>query len=152
MAEERTFSQADVDEIVRARLTRERSKYPTEEEMKAYHDWVSKHEAADSDLQKRTKERDQLQEQLDAANKELEASKHNAYIASKGLTGDKAEFIAFKAGKMVDDKTTFEAAVDELTKDKGPEFDWSGPAGGGDHKPAGINETMNKLIRGAYEG
>ena len=44
--------------------------------------------------------------------------KRDKYVLSKGLTGDDAEFIAFKALKMVDDKTTFEQAVDKLTENR----------------------------------
>lgn len=40
---------------------------------------------------------------LSTTQAELEAIKRSYYVASKGLTGDDAEFIAFKAGKMVDD-------------------------------------------------
>ena len=67
------------------------------------------------------------------------------------LTGEEAEFIAFKAGKMVDDKTTFEQAVDALTADrKKTSFDWTAPVGGGKTK-TGENDVMNALIRGALK-
>lgn len=62
-------------------------------------------------LRAKTTEAETATSTLSAAQAELEALKRNYYIASKGLTGDEAEFIAFKAGKMVDDKTTFEQAV-----------------------------------------
>ena len=52
---------------------------------------------------------------------------------------------------MVDDKTTFEQAVDALTADrKKTTFDWTAPLGGG--KPqTGENDVMNALIRGALK-
>ncbi len=72
-------------------------------------------------------------------------------MLSKGLTGDDAEFIAFKALKMVDDKTTFEQAVDKLTESRQKvKFDWTAPAGGGE-KPNATNAAMNSLIRGALK-
>lgn len=86
---------------------------------------------------------------FDAKATEAEAIKRSYYVASKGLTGDDAEFIAFKAGKMVDDKTTFEQAVDALTADrKKTTFDWTAPLGGGQKKETDI---MNALIRGALK-
>lgn len=86
---------------------------------------------------------------LSTTQAELEAIKRSYYVASKGLTGDDAEFIAFKAGKMVDDKTTFEQAVDALTADrKKTTFDWTAPLGGGQKKETDI---MNALIRGALK-
>ena len=78
----------------------------------------------------------------------MEALKRSYYVASKGLTGEEAEFIAFKAAKMVDDKTTFEQAVDALTADrKKTTFDWTAPVGGGSQKDS-VNDAMNALIRG----
>ena len=72
-------------------------------------------------------------------------------MLSKGLTGDDAEFIAFKALRMVDDKTTFEQAVDKLTENRQKvKFDWTAPAGSGD-KPNANNAAMNSLIRGALK-
>ena len=52
---------------------------------------------------------------------------------------------------MVDDKTTFEQAVDKLTENRQKvKFDWTAPAGGGD-KPNATNAAMNSLIRGALK-
>lgn len=88
---------------------------------------------------------------LTTAQAELETLKRSNYLASKGLAGEEAEFIAFKAGKMVDDKTTFEQAVDTLTADrKKTTFDWTAQLGG-DDKKHGANDAMNALIRGAFK-
>lgn len=88
---------------------------------------------------------------MTTAQAELETLKRSNYLASKGLAGEEAEFIAFKAGKMVDDKTTFEQAVDTLTADrKKTTFDWTAPLGG-DDKKHGANDAMNALIRGAFK-
>lgn len=77
--------------------------------------------------------------------------KRELYVLKKGLTGEEAEFIAFKAGKMVDEKTTFEQAVDSLTADRQKiTFDWTAPVGGGSSK-TGENDLMNALIRGALK-
>ena len=88
---------------------------------------------------------------LSTTQAELESLKRSYYVASKGLTGEEAEFITYKAGKMVDDKTTFEQAVDALTADrKKTTFDWTAPVGGGKSK-TGENDVMNALIRGALK-
>ena len=92
-----------------------------------------------------------LEEELNKSKTELGKLKQEKYVLSKGLTGEEAEFIAFKAGKMVDDKTTFEQAVDALTADrKKTSFDWTAPVGGGTQK-TGENDVMNALIRGALK-
>lgn len=102
-------------------------------------------------LKAKTTEAETATVALTAAQSELETLKRSNYLASKGLTGDEAEFIAFKAGKMVDDKTTFEQAVDALTADrKKTTFDWTAPLGG-DGKKHNANDEMNALIRGAFK-
>lgn len=64
---ERTFTQAELDAIVRDRLQRERSKYADYE---AYKEKAEKFDAAEeaqkSELQKATERADSLQKQLDA--------------------------------------------------------------------------------------
>lgn len=102
-------------------------------------------------LKTKTTEAETATGTLSATQSELESLKRSYYVASKGLTGEEAEFITYKAGKMVDDKTTFEQAVDALTADrKKATFDWTAPVGGGKPK-AGENDVMNALIRGALK-
>lgn len=99
-------------------------------------------------LKTKTTEAETAASTLSTTQAELEALKRSYYVASKGLTGEEAEFIAFKAAKMVDDKTTFEQAVDALTADrKKTTFDWTAPVGGGSQKDS-VNDAMNALIRG----
>ena len=92
----------------------------------------------------------QSKEALTNVEAERDHLKQSLYLAQKGLTGEEAEFIAFKAGKMVDDKTTFEQAVDSLTAErKQTTFDWTASVGGTGN--TGTNSEMNALIRGAFK-
>lgn len=101
-------------------------------------------------LRNKTTDAETAASALATAQAELESLKRGSYVASKGLTGDEAEFIAFKAGKMVSDKMTFEQAVDALTADKkNPAFDWTAPVGGSNN--AGTSHEMNALIRSAFK-
>lgn len=147
----KTFTQADVDKLIQYRLERERKKYPSEEEITAYRTWKDGQQTEQERQAKRDKELADSKSALSAAQSELEQVKRDKYVLSKGLTGDDAEFIAFKALKMVDDKTTFEQAVDKLTENRQKvKFDWTAPAGGGE-KPNATNAAMNSLIRGALK-
>lgn len=149
--QEKTFTQADVDALIQKRLDRERRKYPSEDELSAFRTWKESQQTEQERWNNLTRERDESRTALSAAQAELEALRRSYYVASKGLTGEEAEFIAFKAGKMVDDKTTFEQAVDALTADrKKTTFDWTAPVGGGSTK-TGENDVMNALIRGALK-
>ena len=123
--------------MIGKRLAKAMKGMPSEEELTAYRTWQTGQAGEKERWDKLTGERDQLKREL--------------YVLKKGLTGEEAEFIAFKAGKMVDDKTTFEQAVDALTADrKKTTFDWTAPVGGGSSK-TGENDLMNALIRGALK-
>lgn len=151
LEQEKTFTQADVDKMIQTRLDRERKKYPSEEEITAYRTWKDGQQTEQERQAKRDKELADSKSALTAAQAEIKQMKRDKYVLSKGLTGDDAEFIAFKALKMVDDKTTFEQAVDKLTENRQKvKFDWTAPAGNGE-KPNATNAAMNSLIRGALK-
>lgn len=149
--QEKTFTQADVDALVQRRLERERKKYPSDDELSAFRSWKESQQTEQERWNNLTRERDESRSALSAAQAELEQLKREKYVMSKGLAGDEAEFIAFKASKMVDDKTTFEQAVDAITADRRKTtFDWTAPVGEGSKKQT-ENDRMNALIRGALK-
>lgn len=151
LEQEKTFTQADVDKLIQSRLERERKKYPSEEEITAYRRWKDSQQTEQERQAKRDKDLADSKSALTAAQAEIEQMKRDKYVLAKGMTGDDAEFIAFKALKMVDDKTTFEQAVDRLTENRQKvKFDWAAPAGGGE-RPNATNAAMNSLIRGALK-
>lgn len=148
---EKTFTQAEVDAMIGKRLAKAMKGMPSEEEFTAYRTWQAGQAGEKERWDKLTGERDTLAGKLTAAEAERDRLKRDLYLAQKGLSGEEAEFIAFKAGKMVSDKVTFEQAVDELTADrKKTTFDWTAPVGGGSTK-TGENDVMNALIRGALK-
>lgn len=144
---EKTFTQVELDAL----LASERKKYPSDEELSAYRAWKKSQKAERGALEAMTQERDESKTALAAAQEELEQLKREKYVLSKGLTGEDAEFIAFKAAKMVNDKTTFEQAVDALiaSRQNTPTFDWTAPVGSGT-KPSTTNDAMNALLRDAF--
>lgn len=148
---EKTFTQAEVDAMIGKRLAKAMKGMPSEDELTAFHTWKDGQAGERARWDKLSGERDTLAGKLTAAETERDQLKRDLYVLKKGLTGDEAEFIAFKAGKMVDDKKTFEQAVDELTaerKQTQTTFDWTAPVGGGQKKGTDI---MNALIRGALK-
>lgn len=149
--QEKTFTQADVDRMIQSRLDRERKKYPSEEEITAYRTWKDSQQTEQERQAERDKEFADNKSALTAAQAEVQQLKREKYVLSKGLTGEEAEFISFKAEKMVDDKTTFEQAVDKLTENRQKvKFDWTAQAGGSSEK-SNTNAAMNSLIRGALK-
>lgn len=80
---QRTFTQSEVDAIVRERLTRERSKYADYDELKAKAAQRDEAEQADkTDLQKATERADKLQRQLDALSRESALREMRAKVAA----------------------------------------------------------------------
>ena len=147
--QEKTFTQADVDKLIQTRLDRERKKYPSEEEITAYRTWKDSQQTEQERQAKQAKDLADSKAALSASQAEVEQLRRDKYVLSKGLTGEDAEFVAFKAMKMVNDKTTFEQAVDALTANrKKATFDCTAPTGGGT-KENTANQQMNALIRGA---
>lgn len=147
----KTFTQEEVDAMIGKRLAKAMKGIPSEEELNAYRTWKDGQQTEQQRQAQRDKDLNKAQSDLAAANTELEQLKREKYVLSKGLTGDDAEFIAFKAAKLVDDKTTFEQAVDQLTENRSKaKFDWTAPVGGSSKEEA-VNAAMNNLIRGAIK-
>lgn len=147
----KTFTQEEVDAMIGKRLAKAMKGIPSEEEIAAYRAWREGQQTEQERQAKRDKELADSKSALTAAQAEIEQMKRDKYVFSKGLTGEEAEFIAFKALKMVDDKTTFEQAVDKLTENRQKvRIDWAAPAGGGEKK-IDVNAAMNSLIRSAVK-
>lgn len=148
---EKKFTQAELDTIISRRLGEERKKYPTAEEISAYNTWKAEHQTDEQKLNDAIRAKDDAQKDLASVQSELTKLKNLRYVESKGISGEEAEFIAYKAAKMVDDKTSFEKAVDSLAKNRNkpkPRVDWAAPVSGGIKKD-NANDMMNALIRGA---
>lgn len=147
----KTFTQEDVDAIVSKRLAKAMKGVPSDEEITAYRNWKNSQQTEQQRQEQREQEFTQNKQALATAQAELEQLKKEKYVLGKGLTGEDAEFVMFKAEKLVDDKTTFEQAVDQITENyKKVTFDWTAPAGGG-NKESSANDVMNRLIRGAFK-
>lgn len=147
----KTFTQEEVDAMIGKRLAKAMKGMPSDDELTAYRTWKDSQQTERERQAKREKEFADNKSALTAAQTEVQQLKREKYVLSKGLTGEEAEFISFKAEKMVDDKTTFEQAVDKLTENRQKvKFDWTAPAGGGSEKN-NVNAAMNSLIRGALK-
>ena len=147
----KTFTQEEVDAMIGKRLAKAMKGIPSEEEITAYRTWEDSRQTEQERQAKQAKDLADSKAALTASQAEVEQLKRDKYVLGKGLTGEDAEFIAFKALKMVDDRTTFEQAVDKLTENRQKvKFDWTAPAGGGEKK-TDTNAAMNNLIRGALK-
>ena len=140
----RTFTQEQLDAII----ARERSKAVkglfTAEQMQAKDDSISA----------LTSERDIANANLAKLQAEVDSYKNEKFLTTKGVPADMVEFYAFKIGKLVNDKTTFEQAAEQYFKDNPPAGTVRVSTGGGVNgnsggQPKSPNEKMNALIRSA---
>lgn len=160
--QEKTFSQSEVDSLIQKRLERERKKYPSDDELTAFRSWRDSQRTQEERMEALTGERDAISGRLAQAEAERDELRRELYVLKKGVTGEAAEFVAFKAAKLVSDKVSFEQAVDSILEQSGvedprsefarggtpPGFDWTARVGGGSTK-TDPNSVMNALIRNA---
>ena len=140
----RTFTQEQLDAII----ARERSK--------ATKGWFTADQMAakDTSISTLTTERDTARSALADLQTKYDALNHEKYLSGKGVPSDMLEFYAFKIGKLVTDKKTFEQAAEEYMKDNPPAgtvrmSTGGGVNNGGGSQPQKPNDIMNALIRGA---
>ena len=139
----RTFTQEQLDAII----ARERSKAVkgmfTAEQMAA----------KDTSITTLTTERDNANADKAKLQEQLDGLLHEKFLIGKGVPADMVDFYAYKIGKIVDDKTTFEQAAEQYIKDNPPtapvRMSTGGGVGGGTKTQPNENETMNAIIRGA---
>lgn len=150
-APEKTFTQAEVDTIVSKRLAKATKGMPSEEEITAYRAWKDSQQSEKERMDAIVKERDENKAALAAAQEELEQHKREKFLLSKGVNPDDVDYYAYKIAKLVDEKTDFEAAAQEVLADQNPSnamrVDLGGSVGGGQTQK-NPNEQMNSLIRG----
>jgi len=114
------FTQADVDRIVGQRLARATKDMPTAEELKAYNDWKATQQTEAEKLAEMTKERDNANKSLKAANAKIEQYEREKVLTAKGVSADDLDYYLFKVGQKVNDTVTFEQAADEFLSEHKP--------------------------------
>lgn len=148
---EKTFTQAELDNIVNNRLAREREKMPSADELNAFRAWKDSQQSEEDRRKALEKERDDAKTGLAAAKTELEQMKREKTLLNKGVPAEDVDYYAFKIGKLVTDAKPFDKAAEEFFKDnplKKPKIDLSAPVGGGNGGKVSTSDFMNALIRG----
>lgn len=140
----RTFTQEQLDAIIARERTKATKGWFTADQMAA----------KDSSISALTTERDSVKAENARLQAELDSYKNEKFLAGKGIPNDMLEFYAFKIGKLVTDKKTFEQAAEEYIKDNPPagsvRVSTGGNVGGsGNTNPQKPNDIMNALIRSA---
>lgn len=146
---EKTFSQDEVNEMIKDRLKRERSKLPSKEELQAFNVWKESQKTAE---QKQAEAKAEQQRIL-SENTEL---KNENEVFKAGVKKDDVEFVAFKVSKMEGD---FKENLDKFLKENPKYLGNDEPkiikkvgsslslSGRETTNQSETNKTMNDLIR-----
>ena len=120
---EKTFTQKELDDIVKQRLERERKGMPTKDEMKAFKAWQDSQKTAEQlSAEKVTAAENGKAE----AEKRAEAAEAKCAAFSKGVSAEAVDDVIALAAAKVGDNKTMEQAIDEVLA-KYPSFTKAAP-------------------------
>ena len=114
----KTFTQDEVNDLIKARVQRERKGLPGKEELEAFHKWQDDQKSAE---QKHTEALRAETDRANAAEKKAAALEAKLLAASKGVSPEAADDVVALASLKVSDDMPLEKAIDEVLK-KYPQF------------------------------
>lgn len=145
---EKTFTQAEVDEIVGKRVARAMKGMPSADELTAFNEWKAKQPEEIQRLSTLTNERDTFKAQLTDANNKIQNYEREKLLLSKGIKAEDADYYIFKIGQLVTAEKDFATAAEEYLKDhkpSGARVDGGGSMAGGGGQPS--TSPMNDILR-----
>ena len=108
---EKTFTQAELDEIVKQRLERQKKGQPTKEEMDAFHKWQ---DSQKTDEQLSAEKISAAQTAASEAEKRAAAAEAKCCAFSKGVSKEAVDDVIALAMNKVDDNTPIDKAIDAV--------------------------------------
>ena len=108
---EKTFTQKELDEIVKQRLERQKKGQPSKEEMDAFHKWQDSQKTAE---QLSAEKISAAESRAADAEKKAAAAEAKAYAYSKGVNAEAVDDVIALAIPKVDDNTTMEKAIEAV--------------------------------------
>lgn len=152
-----TFTYEQLDEIATSRADR-----ASKAALKSYfqQQGLSEQEAAAAieqykrDKASRQPDASALERERDQYKAQLEERDHRDYLRDKNVKADDLDYVMFKVGKLVDDKTDFKKAADKFLKEN-PRYAGSGyrvstsTSSGSEGASESKNTSINDAIRNA---
>ena len=108
---EKTFTQKELDDIVKQRLERQKKGQPSKEEMDAFHKWQDSQKTAE---QLSAEKISAAESRAAEAEKKAAAAEAKAYAYSKGVNAEAVDDVIALAIPKVDDNTTMEKAIEAV--------------------------------------
>ncbi len=116
--EDKTFTQADVDKLVKDRIAREKKGQLSKEEIKAYQDWKESQKTEDEKKNEALTNAEKAKQAAEERATNLEAK---VTCLSKGVGPTSVDDVVVLAKAMVTEEVTIEQAVDKVLE-KYPHF------------------------------
>lgn len=116
--EEKTFTQADVDKMIKDRLAREKKNQLSKDELEAYKAWK---ESQKTEEEKKNEALTNAEKARIAAEEKAAALEAKVTALSKGVKSDSVDDVVILAKAMVTDEVTIEQAIDKVLE-KYPSF------------------------------
>ena len=115
---EKTFTQKELDEIVKQRLDRAKKDMPSKDELKAFREWKDSQKTAE---EKAAEQLAEVAAARDSAEREKSRLEIKVSCLAKGVPADAADDVIALAERFIDDDTTIEKAVEKVLE-KYPSF------------------------------
>ena len=115
---EKTFTQKELDDIVKQRLDRAKKDMPSKDELKAFREWKDSQKTAE---QKAAEQLAEVAAARDSAEREKSRLEIKVSCLSKGVDVDAVDDVIALAERFIDDDTSIEKAVEKVLE-KYPSF------------------------------
>lgn len=138
----KTFTQDEVNDLIKARLERERKGQPTKDELAAFRAWQDEQKTSE---QKQAEAIKAETDRADAAEKKAAALEAKLLATSMGVKPDAADDVVALASHKVSDETPLEKAIMEVLK-KYPQF-----TGGSAPTTTGVPTGSGGAVRSGVE-
>lgn len=116
--EDKTFTQTEVDELIKARVAREKKGQLSKEDLKAYQDWK---DSQKTDEQKRSEAITNAEKAKSNAEERALLAETKVTCLSKGVSPTALDDVVVLAKAMVSDDVTIDQAIDKVLE-KYPHF------------------------------
>ncbi|HII4440522.1 TPA: hypothetical protein ACY4R4_001341 [Clostridium perfringens] len=116
--EEKTFTQEEVNKMIKDRVAREKKGQLSKEELKAYQDWK---ESQKTEAQKQSEALTNAEKAKQDAEERANTLEAKVTCLSKGVLADNVDDVVILAKAMVSDDVTMDQAVDKVLE-KYPSF------------------------------
>lgn len=115
---EKTFTQADVDRLIKERLAREKKGQPSKEDLEAFNNWK---ESQKTEEEKKNEALTNAEKAKLAAEERANTLEAKVTCLSKGVLADSVDDVVILAKAMVSEEVTMDQAVDKVLE-KYPSF------------------------------